>query len=61
MLYAIRRDLQAGRLADGSAVRCYLPYGGHVVGYVLGSLRRFLGAVARRGLRRPGRGARGAA
>ena len=47
MLYGIRRDLQRSLVDAGYSVRCYLPYGGHFMGYVLGSLRRLPAGLLR--------------
>lgn len=57
MLYGVRPELRAALVRDGYTVRCYVPYGGPWVGYVLGCLRRIPGGAMRRmagrGQRRP--------
>jgi len=57
MLYGVRPELQAALVRDGYRVRCYVPYGGPWLGYVIGSLRRIPGGAIRRmasrGRRRP--------
>lgn len=58
MLYGVRPELQSTLVRDGYTVRCYVPYGGPWVGYVLGSLRRIPGGAISRmtgqGRNRPG-------
>jgi proline dehydrogenase len=55
MLYGVGTELQERLVADGYAVRCYIPYGGDWATHVIGCLRRIpAGALAR--LTRPASG-----
>jgi len=47
MLYGVRRDLQRSLVHQGYPVRCYVPYGEHAVGYIVGTVRRLAGGPSR--------------
>jgi lipopolysaccharide/colanic/teichoic acid biosynthesis glycosyltransferase len=47
MLYGVRPDLQRLLVREGYTVRCYVPYGGQWLPYVLGCLRRIPGGIVR--------------
>ena len=48
MLFGVKPDLQRSLVAEGYAVRCYVPYGGDWATHVVGCLRRLpAGALAR--------------
>jgi len=48
MLYGVKPELQERLVADGYALRCYVPYGGDWATHVVGCLRRIpAGALAR--------------
>jgi proline dehydrogenase len=55
MLYGVRPDLQAALVREGYAVRCYVPYGGQWLPYVLGCVRRMPSAAVHRLRQRLGR------
>ncbi len=49
MLYGVKPDLQHALVAEGSAVRCYVPYGGDWAAHLAGCLRRLPASLLRRG------------
>ena len=48
MLYGVEPDLQESLVADGYAVRCYIPYGGDWTTHLFGCLRRIPAAALSR-------------
>lgn len=49
MLYGVKPGLQQALVAEGYAVRCYVPYGGDWAAHLAGCLRRLPASLLRRG------------